>query len=135
MLALLFFCRQTDRFSIDEDFFMPTENQSTNNGIENTHMVSNPNAKSQESFYSYRPPTKLSMTTKSNQTDTTSVRSPSSMTNQKMGSQSSLKSVISLKEQISSNNAKTEEKSLINNDDFDKTRATKIIKGIPQTTV
>lgn len=97
-------------------------------------MVSNPNAKSQESFYSYRPPTKLSMTTKSNQTDTTSVRSPSSMTNQKMGSQSSLKSVISLKEQIS-NNAKNEEKSLINSDDFDKTRVTKVIKGIPQTTV
>lgn len=69
-----------------------------------------------------------------NQTDTTSVRSPSSMTNQKMGgSQSSIKSALSLKDQIS-NNAKNEEKSLINND-FEKSRTTKVIKGIPQTTV
>lgn len=96
-------------------------------------MATNPNAKSQESFYSYRPPTKLSMTTKSNHTDTTSIRSPSSMTNPKMGSQSSIKSVISLKDQISSN-AKNEEKSLISSD-LDKPRATKVIKGIPQTTV
>lgn len=97
-------------------------------------MVSNPNAKSQESFYSYRPPTKLSLTTKSNQTDTTSVRSPSSMTNHpKMGSQSSLKSIISLKEQTPISNTMTnEEKSLINNE---KPRTTKVIKGIPQTTV
>ncbi|KAL5282203.1 Gli.2 family protein [Megaselia abdita] len=122
--------RQNDRFSIDEDFFMQNENQSTHNGIENTHTVANSSAKSQESFYLYRPPTKLSMTTKSNQTDTTSVRSPSSLTNAKIGSQSSLKSDISLKDQIS-NITKNEEKSLIN-DDSEKFRSTKVI---PQTTV
>lgn len=95
--------RQSDRF-YDEDFFMAdgaeSEREQHPGGIENAHMVQNHHAqRSAQNIYEYRDsPSKG--TTKSH-TDTTSVRSPSSLTMTqtiKSGSQASLRSGISLKE-------------------------------------
>lgn len=69
-------------------------------GVDNAHMVTNHHAlRSRDNIYEYRDsPSSKTLASKA-QTDTTSLRSPSSLAmTQKSGSQASLKSGISLKE-------------------------------------
>ncbi|XP_055902454.1 neuroligin-2 [Eupeodes corollae] len=99
--------RQTDRF-YDEDVFINDGHEldrdgrsvvSSPSGIDNAHMVTNHHVvRSRDNIYEFRDsPSTKTLATKS-QTDTTSVRAPSSLA--KTGSQTSLKSGISLKESI-----------------------------------
>lgn len=88
----------------DDDVFinpdgteLPDDVQS---GVDNAHMVANHHAlRSRDNIYEYRDsPSSKTLASKIH-TDTTSIRSPSSLTmTHKSGSQSSLKSAISLKE-------------------------------------
>ncbi|EDW40004.1 GL15437 [Drosophila persimilis] len=94
--------RQSDRF-YDEDVFINGEGlepEPDPRGVDNAHMVTNHHAmRSRDNIYEYRDsPSSKTLASKAH-TDTTSLRSPSSLaTTQKSGSQASLKSGISLKE-------------------------------------
>ncbi|XP_060666531.1 acetylcholinesterase [Drosophila nasuta] len=94
--------RQSDRF-YDEDVFINGEGLETEpdpRGVDNAHMVTNHHAlRSRDNIYEYRDsPSTKTLASKAH-TDTTSLRSPSSLAmTQKSGSQASLKSGISLKE-------------------------------------
>ncbi|KAH8325093.1 hypothetical protein KR074_010616 [Drosophila pseudoananassae] len=94
--------RQSDRF-YDEDVFINGEGmepEPDTRGVDNAHMVTNHHAlRSRDNIYEYRDsPSSKTLASKA-QTDTTSLRSPSSLAmTQKSGSQASLKSGISLKE-------------------------------------
>lgn len=96
--------RQSDRY-YDEDVFINPDGteydqESRAAGVDNTNLVTNhQTARSRDNIYEYRDsPSSKTLASKA-LTDTTSVRSPSSLAmTQKTGSQSSLKSAISLKE-------------------------------------
>ncbi|XP_030377573.1 acetylcholinesterase [Scaptodrosophila lebanonensis] len=93
--------RQSDRF-YDEDVFINAdgtelEQDARGVGVDNAHMVANHHAlRSRDNIYEYRDsPSSKTLASKAH-TDTTSLRSPSSLA--KSSSQASLKSGISLKE-------------------------------------
>nr|AAO47870.1 RE37203p [Drosophila melanogaster] len=94
--------RQSDRF-YDEDVFINGEGlepEQDTRGVDNAHMVTNHHAlRSRDNIYEYRDsPSTKTLASKAH-TDTTSLRSPSSLAmTQKSSSQASLKSGISLKE-------------------------------------
>ncbi|XP_017023941.1 cholinesterase [Drosophila kikkawai] len=94
--------RQSDRF-YDEDVFINGEGiepEPEARGVDNAHMVTNHHAlRSRDNIYEYRDsPSSKTLASKAH-TDTTSLRSPSSLAmTQKSSSQASLKSGISLKE-------------------------------------
>ncbi|XP_004531688.1 neuroligin-2 isoform X1 [Ceratitis capitata] len=88
----------------DDDVFINPDGaelpDEVHTGVDNTHMVANPHAmRSRDNIYEYRDsPSSKTLASKIH-TDTTSIRSPSSLAmTQKSGSQSSLKSTMSLKE-------------------------------------
>jgi len=93
---------QSDRF-YDEDVFINGEGlepEPDTRGVDNAHMVTNHHAlRSRDNIYEYRDsPSSKTLASKAH-TDTTSLRSPSSLAmTQKSSSQASLKSGISLKE-------------------------------------
>ncbi|KRG02818.1 acetylcholinesterase [Drosophila mojavensis] len=94
--------RQSDRF-YDEDVFINGEGMEPEpdpRGVDNAHMVTNHHAmRSRDNIYEYRDSPSTKTLASKAQTDTTSLRSPSSLAmTQKSGSQASLKSGISLKE-------------------------------------
>ncbi|XP_037958142.1 cholinesterase [Teleopsis dalmanni] len=112
LIVLVFICcimwrnakRQTDRF-YDEDVFInpdgtELEHDIHQTGVDNSHMVTNHHAlRTRDNIYEYRDSPSTKTLASKAQTDTTSIRSPSSLAmTQKSGSQSSLKSAISLKE-------------------------------------
>ncbi|XP_067622001.1 neuroligin-like protein glit-1 [Eurosta solidaginis] len=88
----------------DEDVFIsPDGTELPEDGhsvVDNAHMVANHHAlRSRDNIYEYRDSPSTKTLASKIHTDTTSIRSPSSLaTTQKSGSQSSLKSAISLKE-------------------------------------
>lgn len=99
---LIIFYRRSDFY--DDDVFINPDGaelpDEVHTGVDNTHMVANPHAmRSRDNIYEYRDsPSSKTLASKIH-TDTTSIRSPSSLAmTQKSGSQSSLKSTMSLKE-------------------------------------
>lgn len=102
MISPVATCRQSDRF-YDEDVFIHgdgMEPEQEQRGVDNSHMVTNHHAmRSRDNIYEYRDsPSTKTLASKAH-TDTTSLRSPSSLAmTQKSGSQASIKSGISLKE-------------------------------------
>ncbi|XP_037823813.1 neuroligin-like protein glit-1 [Lucilia sericata] len=96
--------RQSDRY-YDEDIFINPDGteydqQSRAAGVDNSNLVTNHNVmRSRDNIYEYRDSPSTKTLASKVLTDTTSIRSPSSLAmTQKTGSQSSLKSAISLKE-------------------------------------
>ena len=96
--------RQSDRY-YDEDVFINPDGaeydqESRAAGVDNSNLVTNHHVmRSRDNIYEYRDSPSTKTLASKVLTDTTSMRSPSSLAmTQKTGSQSSLKSAISLKE-------------------------------------
>lgn len=98
------FSRQSDRY-YDEDVFINPDGteydqESRAAGVDNSNLVANHHVmRSRDNIYEYRDSPSTKTLASKVLTDTTSIRSPSSLAmTQKTGSQASLKSAISLKE-------------------------------------